>query len=268
MIEGACQAEHLGVCEMEIQRSRLDISMSEQMLDLQNVGPLIEQMGREAVAERMNGCVLIQTGSMKGLFENGLDRPYGSRLRVRHTRKQPVGGAAAFPVLAKEEQIVKGQDGAAVLVAFGLADEDAHVAAVDVGNLEMRSFADPEAGSVDGGENGPVLEVGSGGKQKTDITRRKNGGEKSILLHPGDVLHVPFSAEDRLIEKLDGAVSRIHISRTYFADGDRVMKKRPNLLVADLTDRIVTESLKPLHVSEICSLRTLGKATQLHGHFH
>lgn len=77
--------------------------MSEQRLNHANVGAALEQMGREAVAKRMQRDCLAQPRGFGSLLEQPTELTRGQRLMITATWKQPVVPERLPPVLSPEE---------------------------------------------------------------------------------------------------------------------------------------------------------------------
>src|SRR5207237_26719 len=68
---------------------RLELVVSEQSLNHANVRAALEQMGRKAVAKRMQGERLTQPGCLRGFLEQPAELTRGQRLMITATGKQP-----------------------------------------------------------------------------------------------------------------------------------------------------------------------------------
>ena len=86
---------------MQIEGSRVQASMPEQDLDRPQVGPGLQLMSGEAMAQRVRADPLSQTCFEGGGFADSLNRAGSQRRAGVVARKQPVGGALAPPVFAQ-----------------------------------------------------------------------------------------------------------------------------------------------------------------------
>ena len=83
-----------------------------------------------------------------------------------------------------------------------MGDADLHAFGVYVGLFQGDGFADAEAGGVDGGEDGAVLQVGWGYEDELGFFRAEDDGEG--FFGAGAVYEVDFAlaAKDAFIVKL------------------------------------------------------------------
>src|SRR6185437_7553380 len=129
---------------------RLKLGMSEQGLDYANVPAALEQVGREAVAERMQRDRLAQPRGFGGLLEQPAELTRGQWLMVTATGKQPalfgrdavVGrGWPRLPPLPQQLQDLRRQHHVPVLAALRLHNADDLLLAVDVARPQPHHLA-------------------------------------------------------------------------------------------------------------------------------
>src|SRR5258707_9102020 len=86
---------------------RLELLVSEQRLNDANVPAALEQMGREAVAKRMQGDCLAQPRGSRGLLEQPAELTGGQGVMLTATWKQPaVFGRDAAVILGERRRLL------------------------------------------------------------------------------------------------------------------------------------------------------------------
>ena len=131
------------------------------LLDLPEVDVGFEQMRGVAVPQRVGrdaafGPAQLIDDFLDAVLDRGLaHRPRGGgRLLViaSLTREQPLGMAMGGPVGAEHLERLVGEGDQAVLVALATAAMDQHSSGVDVGDLQMKGFLQPQSERIDGPE--------------------------------------------------------------------------------------------------------------------
>src|ERR1700758_722248 len=131
---------------------RLGLGMSEQGLNDANVLPALEQMGRKAVAKRMQRDRLAQPRGFSGLLEQSTELTRGHWLMVTEAWKQPalfvrdavVGrGRSHVPLLAERLQDLRRQLHGPVLAALRLDDAGNLLLSIDVACSQPFHLAGP-----------------------------------------------------------------------------------------------------------------------------
>src|ERR1700674_4048567 len=88
-VEGALDAgDHAG-CNAGVARRRIQLVVTQQRLDDSNIGTALEQVGREAVAQRMERHALADSGRIGGLMEQAVELAGRHRLAGPLAGKQP-----------------------------------------------------------------------------------------------------------------------------------------------------------------------------------
>src|SRR5262245_59136312 len=123
-----------------IERGRVELGVTEQDLDHPDIDVLLQQMGGEAVAERVWRHILLDPGRLCGGTAGAIELACGHRLGRIAAGKQPAlrpcrppPGAQQFEQAGREHHI-------AILMAFALLHTDDHPLAVDVTDLERNDF--------------------------------------------------------------------------------------------------------------------------------
>ncbi len=131
--------------------------MSEQRLNHANVLAALEQMGRKAVAKRMQRDRLAQRRGCGGLLEQPAELTRSHRLMLTAAWKQPVVfgrddifgcGPPRLPPLPQQLEDFGGQHHVPVLAALRLHDADDHLLAVDVTRPQPHYLAGPQPATI------------------------------------------------------------------------------------------------------------------------
>src|SRR4029077_5300007 len=109
--------------DTRVARRRLQLVVTQQRLDNSNIGAALEQVGREAVAQRVQRHGLLDTGRVGRLVKQAAQLAGGHRLAAPVAGKQPAFGhgccgivtrAACLPPLAQQTERLRRQHDIAV----------------------------------------------------------------------------------------------------------------------------------------------------------
>jgi hypothetical protein len=128
-------------------------------------------------------------------------------------RKEPDGVLVGFPVGSEQTQSIFGQGDVAVFGTLAAVDMDLEALAVDVGNLKVESFVEPESQTVNGSEVNLVVQGCGWLEEPPDLLDTEDGGEAVFGLGANERQRMPVTLEDVLKEELDATVADAHRSR-------------------------------------------------------
>ena len=111
--------------------------VAEQHLDDAHVGPVLQQMRREAVSQRVDRDLFAQAGHRAGRTAGGMQYGGVERPVLVTAGEQPALRPSQPPIAAENPQQLWGEHDVTVLAALALLDPDYHPLAVDVGNLQQ-----------------------------------------------------------------------------------------------------------------------------------
>ena len=188
---GLCTCCRCSLRKMEILRSSLEISMSEQNLDGAQIGSGFEQMRCPAVPQRVRRNALANTGLLCGFATGEPHRLVGDRLMrfLRVTRgKQILQWLAPAPVGPQCLEQCLAQRQIAVLTALAFDYADDHALAVDVFELQVRNFAAAHAGAVENHQQRAPEQVGAGIDQPFDFLLAQNARQSLMPSRIGQEL--------------------------------------------------------------------------------
>lgn len=124
-----------------------------------DVGTGFHEVGGVGVPQPMDADLLVDACGLHGLFEHGLRAARGVGPSVL-ALEQVFLGAIHLEVSPELVQDAFRQVDIPVLLSFGPADMDLHVAAVDVRHFQPDQLTDPQAHAVAQAQHGVVLQVG------------------------------------------------------------------------------------------------------------
>jgi len=140
-------------------------------LNLTQVLPLLQQMGRVGMAQRMNvrwlGDATGLESETKRALQRGAAHRFGGTARAQSAmtfgRKEQDGMVVGFPLLAQAQQRARGQRYVAILIAFASADVQEHALGIDVADFQPKPFAQAQAAGINGDQADPMIQGGNAG---------------------------------------------------------------------------------------------------------
>ena len=197
---------------MEIAGGGADIGMAEQDLYGAQVGTGVQHVGGAGVAEEVGVNSEGDRGAAAGVGAESAEGVARHRLvRALFGGEEPVGGLA--PAIVNAEPFPQGRRkwNVAGDAALAAADVQEHAGRVDVADLESAQFVAAQGGGVEGGENGPVLQVVGAIEDAGDLLGGHDGDGKGPFFGGGDLLVEPAAFEHSDVEEAErGAV---HLER-------------------------------------------------------
>src|ERR1700724_314171 len=131
--------------------------VTEESMNDADIGPTFEQMGRKAVAQRMQRHRLLDAGRVSRLVKQTIELPGRHRLSWLAAREQPalllrhariVTGRSHLPPLPQQIERLWRQHDVAVFAPLGLHDADDVLRPVDITNPEADRLARPQTCAV------------------------------------------------------------------------------------------------------------------------
>ncbi len=150
-------------------------------MDDADVGVLFQQVGGEAVPQRMRRHSLPDPGGLGGGVDGAVELTGRERLDRVAARKQPAprqqyAAAPAFhPPITQQLKQLRRQHGVAVFASFALLNPQQHALGVDIADLERDHLGDAQPGAVGGSECRLVLGPGRRLEQKRNLLHAQNG---------------------------------------------------------------------------------------------
>ena len=242
---------------------------------------LLDETGVEAGFKQMRGVRMPQgmdshahfgnAGTLCGLTEGALDagpthRGGGRRallLIAPGGGEEPGRVSMRFPIGSQESQGVLGQGDVAVFGALASVDMDLEALAIDIGDLKVEGFVQPESQARDGGE-GDLVVQGCGRREETsDLLGTEEGWESVFGLRANERQGVPVAFEDVLVEESDATGADAHGSWGKAIAVFAVQEVGLKLLFGDHVGRFAIALSQQAYRTDIGLLGTLPLATEL-----
>ena len=161
--------------DLGIKRGGLKLLVAEQHLDHADIHLLFEQVGGEAVPQRVQGDLLVDAGREPGLVHGAVQLTGGQRLDGVQSREQPSAvehlalGTGYSPPRTQPLEHHRREHGVAIFAALALLDTQRHARAIDVSDLQRHHFAGAQTGTIGNREGRLMLEVLGRRDQRTDL---------------------------------------------------------------------------------------------------
>ena len=151
--------------DLGVERGGVELAVPEQHLDDADIDILLEQVGGEAVTQRVRADALADAGDFGCFLDRAVQLPRRDRIGATAPREQPAmrehhAAPLAFaPPQPQQLQQLRREHGVAVLASLALFDADQHARAVDVVDLEVRDLGHAQARAIGDTERGLVLDA-------------------------------------------------------------------------------------------------------------
>lgn len=132
-----------------------------------------------------------------------------------------------------------------------------------VGDLQKKSFLEPQAAGIDGGQENEIMKSGNLAQNAVDFLSGQNGGQSFFRWRFNDLEQIPVALHDMKVEKLDGAVTDAHGVGLPFVDVLAMNEVPLELLLGDLVGFLAVEEFNELaHMPGIGFLGSFSFAVQ------
>src|SRR5512145_2153832 len=126
-----------GPCgDLAIERRGVELLVPEQHLDHTDVDLLLQEMGGEAVPERVERDALVDPGHLRCGMAGTVELAWRQWVDPIAPREQPALWPRRLPIGAQQLEQMLGEHHIAILAPLALLDADDHAGAVDVADLE------------------------------------------------------------------------------------------------------------------------------------
>ena len=128
--------------------------MAEQRLDDADIDAVLEQVGGEAVAQRVRSDALVDIRGLRSFDDDAVELTRADRSRGALSGEEPAIGnedalpSSGAPPVAQEQEQPFGQHGIAVVAAFTALDPQQHPLAVDIADFERRYLGNPQPRAI------------------------------------------------------------------------------------------------------------------------
>src|SRR5215467_13813489 len=141
-----------------IERRRIELGVTEQNLDHADVDVLLQEMGGEAVPQRVERYALVDLGYLSCCMASAIELAHREMVDPVLSGKQPSLRPCCPPPGAQQFEQMRREHHVAVFVALALLHTDEHALAVDVADLERNHFGSPQARPIGHAQRRLVLE--------------------------------------------------------------------------------------------------------------
>ena len=181
-------------------------------LDLAEVLALFEQMGGVRMAQGVNVRLLVNAAGFQSQTEGALESGAAHRLgggggalsALAFGGKEEGGMLVSEPLLAQEPEGAFGERDIAIMVALAAADVEQAAFAIDVGDLETKSFTQAQAAGVEESEANPMIQSRDGREDAADLGGGENDREFELGMGAGELnLGGPGTTEGFFPEEFD-----------------------------------------------------------------
>ena len=193
LVERAGDGAHRAGRDLGVEGGVVELGVAEQDLDDPDIDAVLEQMGGEAVAQRMRADPLGDVGGLCRLDDDAMELPGADRLHRVLAREQPAVAMhhallpPDLPPLAQQGEQIGREHGVAVLPALAALDPEQHALAVDVGDLQRRDLGDAQACAIGDRQRRLVLEAGGGVQQPGDLVAAQHHGQLARMGQPDEL---------------------------------------------------------------------------------
>src|SRR3954469_5311411 len=143
VVRSAC-----GRADAGVEGGGVELPVPEQDLDHPDVGVALQEMRREAVAERVHRDALVELGGLGRSVAGPVELTRGDRLGGLLAGEEPAARALHPPPLPQQVEEVGREHREAVLAPLALLDPDQHAGAVDVCDFEVGDLGDAQAATM------------------------------------------------------------------------------------------------------------------------
>ncbi len=174
------------VGEVEGDHGGCELGMAQGALDKPGVHASFEQMGGVGMSQGMDSHPCFgKAGALFGCAEGALHTgaTHGRKccrtlLLIAPGRgKEPSRVTRGFPGGAEQREGVFGQGDVPVLGALAAVDMDLKTLAVNIGDLKVKGFMEPQSSARDGGKGDLIVQRRGGREEPPDLLHAEDGGE-------------------------------------------------------------------------------------------
>src|SRR5437660_328380 len=239
--------------------------MSQQNLDLSNIGSVIQQMGREAVTQHSDGHLFAHADCLTRLSANHLDPGCAYVRTWPPSGKEPLPRRAdGLPIESQDMQKLRRQKGVPVLLSLSLLHSDDHASGIDVFDTQLDDFGGAQSRRVCGHEDRAVLEVGNELEKAPDLVEAQHLGESLRFLGIRNMLDRPVLLQRDPIEKSERANGGVEDTPGYTLDLGQMDLVTPNVFGAKHRRRFAKVKSVLGNAIDVVVLCSRGQVTNPH----
>jgi hypothetical protein len=265
-------AGHIG--QMGIAGGGSGTDMTEDGLELAQIHAQLQHMGREQVAQRMDGDTqpdpaVGHGGAHRRLYPTDVHR----RGRLTHAlrtaarvREKQARVFVGLPPLAQHAQERLGDPNIPILVAFAATDMQAHAPPVDIPDLQPQTLTQAQSGAVEGHEEHPVAQLVDRAEQAMGLLAGEHIGQPLRLRWLDDLDPVPGLVQDMAIEELQ--TTAVQLDRAPRVGFEQIGEVGAQFLGAQIVRTAVEILGGPSYRAQVGVFCGLGLSLQLQRPLH
>jgi len=116
-------------------------------------------------------------------------------------REEPGHWSVPFPVELQDLQQLRREHQLAIFVTFALTDKDELALAVDIRHPQVNDLGNPQAGRIEGHQDGAVFEVRRVLEERDDFGRAQDDRQFLLVPRVRNMFNHPVSVQGVVIEK-------------------------------------------------------------------
>src|SRR6266581_1045162 len=246
--------------------------MTQQRLDDSNIGVALKQVGRKAMAQRMQRHALLDPGGVGRLVEQPVELPGRRRLAGSGAGKQPTllrwharvrTRWASLPPRPQQTEHLGRQHHVAVLAALGLLDANDILRLVDMLDLQPHHFAGAQTTAIAETEQCADLEVAGDGQQTPRLILAHHQRD---LLRLADVINLGGqvqSPQRHAQQELQPGHDAVAIANAYTSLG-QVQLETADVIRCGRVGRSLEKRSETFAAPDVASLRARTELTRVH----
>src|SRR3954452_6834818 len=167
--------------DTRIERRGLELGVPEQHLDHADVDVLLQQVSREAVAQRVRRDPLGDLGPLSGGMDGPVELTRGERVDWVLSGEQPDPRAGDPPPVPQEVEQLRREHRKAIPASLALLDPEQHAPGIDVADLERYDLGDAQARAIGGTQGSLVLRPRRRLQEAHDLFEAQDDGHLARL---------------------------------------------------------------------------------------
>ena len=236
---------------MDIDQGGAEGFVPHEILNGQQIRPILIEMGSKGMPERMAGDAVLPAEGILQFphFPHNVKRIDGAGFVFRMREKPSIRSAGIKPVVCEDIQCFLGKNGITVRTVLGMRYMDPHIFTFDITVTEVTDFPYPEPGRVHEGDHGFGFYV------------RKRRDKKVGFFLSGDIGKIGIKLPHGELGRIPGFVQHIHGEEAELGDTmiDRTVRKgTPFLKPADKIPEFIPGNVFRLFMKDCLQVLQIG----------
>jgi hypothetical protein len=258
--------------DARVARRRIQFVVTQNRLNHPDIGAALQQMRREAVAQRVQRDRLLDPGHIGGLMEQAAELAGGDWRALAGAGEQPamllwnagvVTDRALWPPFAQQGQHLGRQHDIAVLAAFRLHDADDHLRAVDIADPEPDHLVGTQAATVGDRQHNTRLDARCHSQDALDLVRVQHQWQLQGLFDMKDLGRQIVTPERDAEQKSNAGHDPVAITdaRTTL---DQMQLKQPHIVGGCRIRRALQVAGKTFTTRDVAALAMAPELARIH----